>query len=44
MFKVNNKYTRTTSRRSGTFFVKFEYISHFFLVCYNDNFEHVFVS
>ena len=33
MFKVNNKNTRTTSRRrSGVFIVNFEHISHLFLV------------
>ena len=28
MFKVNNKDTRTTPRRSGIFIVNFEHISH----------------
>ena len=32
MFKVNNKDTRMTPRRSGIFIVNFEHISHLVLV------------
>ena len=32
MFKVNNKDTGTSRRRSGVFIVNFERISHLFLV------------
>ena len=32
MFKVNNKDTRTTGRRSGVYIVNFEHISYLVLV------------
>ena len=32
MFKVNNKDTRTTTRRSGVYIVNFEHISYLVLV------------
>ena len=43
MFKVNNKATRTTWRRSGGFIINFEHISHLCSSVSIVNFEYVIV-